>query len=68
MIDQRDPTHRLVIEVPLHLGEAEIFDYDPVHTALATVLSISRLAVDKVLCGDVNVEIRSVTPEATDAR
>jgi hypothetical protein len=59
---QRDPTHLLVVNVPIHLDRDASFDYDPVHDALNVVMSVSRLAVDGVACGDVNVCLYEVRP------
>jgi len=64
---QRDPTHLLVVTVPIHLDDFDRlrthppgFDYDPLQQALNVVMSVSRLAVDGVVCGDVNVRLDEV--------
>lgn len=59
---QREPTHTLTIEVPLHLAADSTFDYHPVQDALNIVLSLSRIAVDGVACGDAKVSLEPVQP------
>jgi len=46
-------THLLIVTVPIHLDDDVTFDYDPLQQALNVVMSVSRLAVDGVVCGDV---------------
>jgi len=60
---KRERTHTLTISIPLHLDDAESFDYDPVYTALSVVMSVSRMAVDGVVCDDVNVSLQAAPPE-----
>jgi hypothetical protein len=54
---EREPSHTLIIRIPLCLDDGASFDYDPVHTALNVVMHVTRLAVDRVLCGLVDVEL-----------
>jgi hypothetical protein len=54
---ERQHTHALVVEVLLDLSGAAAFDYEPVRDAIAVVLSVSRAAADKVICGDANVSL-----------
>lgn len=57
-MEERNPTHTLTITVPLDLSHAEMLAYDPVHTALNVIMHATRLAVDGVLCGNVDVSIQ----------
>lgn len=58
MITYRKRTHTLVVEVPLFLDQSYTLDYDPVSDALRFVVSITRLAVDGVVCDDLTVTLR----------
>lgn len=56
--ERREPTHTLVIEIPLHIGEGQTLYFDPIQDALRTVLSLSRLASIGLLCGEVQASIK----------
>jgi hypothetical protein len=55
--ERRQPTHVLVVEIPVFLDADVSRNYDPLQNALRTVLSVSRLAVDDVLCDDPTVTV-----------
>ena len=52
-------THTLIIEVPLDLGGVEKLDYHPVEQALNLVMTVSKLAIDGVMCDDVIVRLEA---------
>lgn len=56
--ERREPTHTLVVAVPLHIGEGQSLYFDPIQDALRTVLAISRLASLGLLCGDVQATVK----------
>lgn len=56
--ERRAPTHTLVVEVPLHIGEGQTLYFDPIQDALRAVLSISRLASIGLLCDEVQAHIK----------
>lgn len=63
MTDRRERTHTLTIEVPIHVDAADPpLDYDPIHEVLRVVMSVSRMALDGVVCDDVNVRFDPVPP------
>lgn len=64
MIERRQPTHRLVVTLPLDLTGAESFTYDAVEAALRVVIAVSRLAVDGVVCDDLYVALDEVMADA----
>lgn len=53
--ERRSPTHILRVDIPLHINGERTFD--PLQDALRIVLSVSRLAVEDVLCDDPNVTL-----------
>ncbi len=59
-IERSQPTHTLVIEVPLKL-DAPAPDFDPVQDALRLALSISRLACEGHVCDVTTVSLREET-------
>lgn len=56
-IERREPTHTLVIEIPVDMTGAEGKNFDPLQDALQVVLAVSRLAVDGVLADTPNVRL-----------
>lgn len=54
---RRDPTHVLVIEVPLDLGDGPPPDFDPVEDCLRVCLSVSRAAYTHRICDDVMASV-----------
>lgn len=63
MTERRERTHTLTIEVPLHIDPAApALDYDPIHAVLNVVMSVSRMALDGVVCDDVTVSLNPGGP------
>jgi hypothetical protein len=56
--ERRAPTHTLVVEVSMHIGDGQTLYVDPIQDALRTVLALSRLATIGVLCGEVQATIK----------
>lgn len=61
--ERREPTHTLIVEVPLHIGEGATFYFDPVQDAVRTILPLTRLASIGALCDGVQVSIREPLDE-----
>lgn len=57
--ERREPTHRLLIEIPLHLADdvAHTVSFNPVQDALRIALSLSRAAVGGHYCADPEVSL-----------
>ena len=53
-----EPTHELLVRVPLNLANAHNFDIDPVKKSLQIVMAVSRVRLDQLVCGDPIVELR----------
>lgn len=50
-----EPTHTLVVRVPLNLGDD--LDFDPIKDTVALVLGVSRAAYSNAICDDPEISL-----------
>lgn len=58
LIERKPPTHTLVVELPLSLGDVTDSPRDELTEALNLVLTLARLGTLGILCGDIEVTLK----------